>query len=200
MMRIALGAVVAVSMFLGGAARGETPGLPGVPPHEPTAEETIERALEAFDVSASKVRSLRALARARGLLPTVTGSYVRDDLAVDLNASSTGDQNLRRQEATSNLTDNVGVSVQWDFRDLAFNPSEVDVYTLVGVQRDLILEVSRTYFLRQQLMIQRASDPPSEPKAKHILDLRIREFTTLLNAFTNGWFSAERHRRADREH
>ncbi len=178
------------------AASVEAP-IPGVAGSEPSADEAIERALRVFAVSGGDVGSLRTLARVRGLLPRVTGSYFRDDLASNLAGRSTGDQNLQRQEELANLTDNYALSVELDLRDLAFNPSEVDVYGLVSIQRDLILEVSRTYYLRQQLLIQRATNPPVEAGARQILDLRIREFTTLLDAFTGGWFSAESARRAN---
>ncbi len=192
--RILLTSLTSSLVFSSAWAKVESP--PGVPSHEPTAEETIDKALATFAVTDGEVRSLRSLSRTRALLPKVSGTYLRDDLATNLNARLRGDQNVQRDESAAKLTDNYSVSVEWDFRDLAFNPSSVNVYNLVAVQRNLILEVSRSYYLRQQLLIQRATSPPSDPKARHILNLRIREFSTLLDAFTKGWFSAESQRRA----
>ncbi|MEM7675237.1 MAG: hypothetical protein AAF449_04440 [Myxococcota bacterium] len=162
---------------------------PGVPAGEPSPEATIDKALGHFRVTRDVVGTLGTLARVRGLLPTVSGSYLNDSLSTNLDSQTRGDSNLNRVDIGDNATDHVAVSATWDFRELVFNPSEIDVYALVSLQRDLILEVSRTYYLRQQLQIQRATNPPKDAKARHILDLRIREFTTLLNAFTGGWFT-----------
>lgn len=173
-----------------------TPLPPGVDPNEPSADEAIEAALSRFAVTRSDFGGLRTLARARGLLPRLTGSYGRDDQSTGLESESVGATVVRRVDEGALLEDRFGVAAEWDLRDLAFNPSEMEVYGLVSIQRDLILEVSRTYFLRQQLIIQRASSPPEDAQARHILDLRIREFTVLLDAFTDRWFSAETRRRA----
>lgn len=182
-----------------GAAAPVAPLPPGVDPHEPSAEEAIRAALSAFSVTRSDVGGLRGLARARGLLPRLSGSYGRDDQDSRSRAESVGATVTQRDEEGDLAEERYGVAAEWDLRDLAFNPSEMEVYGLVSIQRDLILEVSRTYFLRQQLIIQRASNPPEDAQAGHILDLRIREFTVLLDAFTDGWFSAETQRRAERE-
>lgn len=176
--------------------RGPTPARPpGVPKGEPSPEETIDRALEHFRVTRDVVGTLGTLTRVRGLLPTVSGTYFRDSLVTSLDSETRGDSNLDRLDSGDNATDNIAVSATWDFRDLVFNPSEIDVYALVSLQRDLILEVSRTYYLRQQLQIQRATSPPRDRKARVVLDLRIREFTTLLDAFTGGWFTRSSRRK-----
>lgn len=192
---LATSACLAIAALSSGSALGQSPALPGVARAEPSADETIQKALATFAVTSASVGGLRTRARLRGLVPRVSGNYLRDDGDGQLGSQTRGDQNVLRDETSTSLTDTFGASVEWDFRDLAFHPSEVDVYGLVGVQRDLILEVSRTYFLRQQLLIQRVSEPPDSAAARQILDLRIAEFTVLLDAFTEGWFSAETQRR-----
>jgi hypothetical protein len=70
-----------------------------------------------------------------------------------------------------------------------FNPAEVQVYGVIGIQRDLALEVTRTYYLRKQLVLLRKTKPPEDPVSAATLDLRIDEYTALLDALTGGWFS-----------
>jgi hypothetical protein len=97
-------------------------------------------------------------------------------------------------ENTDTRTNSVTVGGVWDLRELAFNPSEVQVYGLVGIQRDLILEVTRTYFLRRQLLVRLALRPPADQLARATLDLRVEEYTAILDALTGGWFSRAQRR------
>jgi hypothetical protein len=57
------------------------------------------------------------------------------------------------------------------------------------MQRDITLEVVRTYYLRRQLQIRLALKPPADPLAVAMLELRIEEYTGILNAMTGGSFS-----------
>ena len=70
-----------------------------------------------------------------------------------------------------------------------FNPAEVQVYGLIGVQRDLMLETVRVYYLRRQLFVRFLTAPPEDPVAREALLLRIDEFTAFLDVLTGGWFS-----------
>ena len=90
----------------------------------------------------------------------------------------------------------------WDLRELVFNPAEVQVYGLIGVQRNLMLETTRIYYLRRQLFVRFLNRPPEDPIAREALLLRIDEFTALLDVLSGGWFSrttATRARAARRE-
>jgi hypothetical protein len=86
----------------------------------------------------------------------------------------------------------------WDLRELVFNASEVQVYGLIGVQRDIMLESIRTYYLRRQLMLRMLLRPPEDPLALAALEMRIDEFTAVLDVLTGGWFSEEAARRRGR--
>ncbi|MEO1171465.1 MAG: hypothetical protein AAFX94_05350, partial [Myxococcota bacterium] len=158
--------------------------------------ETVQKALENFSVDRGSVRTLRVLARTRALLPRITGSYDQFDSTTDFNSEQTGEpESFLRDEDTILDQERLGVGIEWDLRDLIFNNNEVQIYGLVSLQRDIILEVSRTYFLRRQLLIQKQSNPPKDQRAADILDVRILEFTSLLDVFTDGWFSREAARR-----
>lgn len=191
-MRLVLAFVFAVIVLLpGGNASAQDRSR-----YEPTAPEVVQKALENFSVDRGSVRTLRVLARTRALLPRITGSYDQFDSITDFNAEQTGEPEsfLRNEDAILDQ-ERLGVGIEWDLRDLIFNNNEVQIYGLVSLQRDIILEVSRTYFLRRQLLIQKESNPPKDPRAADILDVRILEFTSLLDVFTDGWFSNESQRR-----
>ena len=72
----------------------------------------------------------------------------------------------------------------WDLRELVFNPAEVQVFGLIGVQRDIMIEATRTYYLRKQLILRKLYKPPQDPMAAQALDMRIDEFTALLDVLT----------------
>jgi hypothetical protein len=158
---------------------------------EPTASETVRKALEYFRVSPEAFDRLRSAAQIRGWLPTIATGYRFYDLGVDGVEQRTGTDpfgaNANRNDRYNSFT----VGAIWDFRQIVFNPSEVQIYGLVGVQRDVMLEVTRTYFLRRQLVLRLALDPPSEPLSRASLELRIDEFTAILDVLTGAWFSEE---------
>ncbi|MBI3179380.1 MAG: hypothetical protein HYZ27_06935, partial [Deltaproteobacteria bacterium] len=96
---------------------------------------------------------------------------------------------------TSRALNALSVGAVWDFRELMFNPAELQVYGILGVQRDVMLEVTRTYYLRQQLLLRRDLEPPQDAMAQKSLDLRIDELTSTLDVMTGGWFSRTTERR-----
>ncbi len=165
--------------------------------YEPTAAQTVKKALGYFRVSPEAFDSLRSAAQTRALLPTIAAGYRFYDLAVD--AREIDDVvPLDGVQARNDKYNSFTVGAIWDFRQLVFNPAEVQVYGLVGVQRDVMLEVVRTFFLRRQLVLRLALRPPQEPLARASLELRIDEFTGILDVLTGAWFSQESARRRAR--
>ena len=162
--------------------------------HEPLVQEVSSRALDHFRVDPARFDRLRRSARTRGLLPILAAGWRLDDDNFARNEDQ-GPMPLNAVETTNRQINSVNVGALWDLRQLAFNPAEVQVYGLVGVQRDILLEVTRTYFLRRQLQLRLALRPPTEPLAQAALELRIQEFTAILDVMTGGWFSREAMRR-----
>ena len=166
--------------------------------HEPSVAETTRQALEYFRVNPDAIDGLRTSARTRALLPVVAAGYQygqdRSELFYDQQITSpqTRDQN------SAGTSHGVSAGVLWDLRQLGFNPAEVEVYGLVAVQRDVMLEVTRTYFLRRQLQLRLALRPPEDPLAYAALELRVNEFAAILDVLTGGWFTetVEERRRA----
>lgn len=156
---------------------------------EPKIREVVQEALRYFRVNPEAIESLRSAARRRALLPLVAGGYRFDSDKLARFEEQTITDPRQNNEDTNRRTNSVSVGAVWDFRELVFNPAEVQAYGLVGVQRDLILEVTRTYYLRKQLVLLKRTKPPEDPVSLATLELRIEEYTALLDALTGGWFS-----------
>jgi hypothetical protein len=156
--------------------------------HEPTAAETVRAALRYFEVEPSDLQALRRDARLRGLLPTLGGNYTyRDDRTASFEAITPTPQNTDLSGEV--VINTIGAGIQWDPRDLVFHPDQVNIYGLIGVQRDLMLEVLRAYFARRQLAMTIMLRPPEDPIAMASLVLRVEEFTAVLDMMTGEWFS-----------
>lgn len=165
---------------------------------EPEVADTAQEALRYFRVNPDALDGLRSASRTRALLPVIAGGYqyalTRDESfsQQDITAPNQIDAN---SAGTGHMA-NVGVL--WDLRQLGFNSAEVEVYGLIAVQRDILLEITRTYFLRRQLQLRLRLRPPEDALAYAALELRILEFTATLDVLTGGWFSEESDRRRSR--
>lgn len=168
------------------AAEEPAPGKPA-PTGEPKVNEVVQEALRYFRVHPAAIDSIRSSARTRALLPVIAGGYNYGDDKFKRNETQSPTP-LSADENTTRRTNGISVGAVWDFRELVFNPAEVQVYGLVGIQRDIMLEVTRTYYLRRQLLLLRTK-PSEDPLAAQTLDLRIEEFTATLDVLTGGWFS-----------
>lgn len=171
---------------------GASPGAGGgarALAREPSVAEVSREALRYFRVNPDAIESLRSSSRTRALLPLVAAGYRYDDDKFARFEEQMIFEPRQNNEDTNRRTNSVSIGAVWDLRELVFNPAEVQVYGLVGIQRDILLEVTRTYYLRKQLLLLRATQPPQDPVTAATLDLRIDEFTALLDAITGGWFS-----------
>jgi len=156
---------------------------------EPTVAETMHAALRYFRVDPDNFDSLRTSARTRALLPTLAAGYRFDDDRYARQEDQTISTPLRWDEQTNSRVNTISVGAVWDLRELVFNPAEVQVYGLIGVQRNIMLETTRVYYLRRQLFVRFLLGPPEDPIAREALVLRIDEFTAQLDVMTGGWFS-----------
>jgi hypothetical protein len=156
---------------------------------EPSASEVLLTALQYFRVHPATIDALRASSHYRALLPVLSGigSLGGTGGAAAQAVSITNPQNTVGNTATESYSASVGAS--WDLRELVFNPSELQVYALVGIQQDLVHEITRTYFMRRQLQIRLALRPPQDLVIRAMLDLRVAEYSAILDGMTGGWFS-----------
>ncbi len=171
--------------------------------YEPTADEVVQAGLRFFRVHPEALEDMRTRATARSLLPQLEGQYGYTD-----GRSAQAERQMPNplETATDNAerTHDIRVSATWDLPGLVFNDSQVQVYALIGIQRDLMLEVLRAFYARRQLVLSAALRPPEDPIALASLLLRIDEFTATMDALTGAWFSRalrmgrERARREER--
>ena len=157
---------------------------------EPDVSEVVEVALRYFRVHPDVLDSLRTKAKTRALLPLLATGYRFDDDQFT-RAETQNPVPVNIDEATAARNNAISVGAVWDLRELVFNPAEVQVFGLIGVQRDIMLEATRTYYLRKQLILRKLYKPPQDPMAQAALDMRIGEFTALLNVLTGGWFGQQ---------
>lgn len=156
---------------------------------EPKAPDVVRMALDYYRASPEEMASLRSSARWRGLMPVVSGF-------VGYNSTGTASAQAQTISNPQNVVINAAQAVTvftggiaFDLRELVFNPAEIQTYAVLPMQRDITLEVVRTYYLRRQLQIRLALKPPADPLALATLELRIEEYTGILNAMTGGSFS-----------
>lgn len=154
---------------------------------EPQPRETAIAALRYFRVHPEALDALRSKARLRALMPSIQGSYrYADATSAEISRQTptpvNTDQNFARRDDTAS------VNASWNLPELVFNGDVLQVYGLVGVQRDLMLEVLRAYFARRQLALTVELRPPADAIALASLVLRIDEFTATLDLLTGGWF------------
>jgi len=154
---------------------------------EPAVEDVQEAAMRHFRLESSTIDGLRSRATSRALLPTVwvggnisqfeRDRSVRDPLAV-LQTTDLSDDHVLGGSA----------SLEWQLSETIFNPAELQTYALVGYQVEVLKEVTRLYFIRQQVMLSLIVDPPTDIRARAALELRVAEFTSLIDSYTGGQY------------
>lgn len=158
---------------------------------EPKVAEVVDVALRYFRVHPEVMDELRSKSHTRAFLPLLATGFRFDDDRYARVETQRPDPNLNIDESTNTRQNAISVGAVWDLRELVFNPAEVQIYGLIGVQRDIMLEATRTYYLRKQLVLRKLYKPVEDPMAAAALDMRIDEFTAILDVLTGGWFSKQ---------
>lgn len=161
--------------------------------HEPKIRQVQVAAINYYNVSPSKIASLRTRTRTKALIPGisvgVTNSLSSFNRAVDdIIFRNVGIAKLEEQSA-----DFFGfsASASWSLDRLVFNAEELDVMSLIGIQDGLQREVTALYYVRRRLQIEILLNPPKELASRLSGRLRLEELTGLLDAYTGGYFSKE---------
>jgi hypothetical protein len=96
----------------------------------------------------------------------------------------------------------------WDFRDLAYEPEQIDLSRearlVIGLRDDVLDEVNQVYFERLSVEAELASSQGVEPGPEVVdaqtrrfnLELRIAQLDAALDAWTGGWWSEASERTA----
>jgi hypothetical protein len=155
---------------------------------EPGIIDVHRAALRYFRVNPEEVERIREKSVRRAAAPrlTISGRYEWTDSSRDILPQQI---NLYTYDNyTSNLAGGV-VSLEWDLSGAVFNPAQLQTYALIGIQMNILKEVTRLYFVRRQLQLSLLTSPPADPQDRLAMQFRVDEFTSLLDSFTGGWFS-----------
>lgn len=155
---------------------------------EPGIIEVHRAALRYFRVNPEQVERIREKSVRRAAAPrlTLSGRYEWTNSARDLVFSQTGART--DDDYGSNLAGGV-VSLEWDLPGAVFNPAQLQTYALIGIQMNILKEVTRLFYVRRQLLLSLLADPPADPQNRLAMQFRVDEFTSLIDSFTGGWFS-----------
>lgn len=157
---------------------------------EPTVEEAIEEAMDHFGLGTDRIASLRRRANLSALLPQVEASTRSNtsDLTLDRYDFVTLPDQIAAQDLGEGSVTEYQVSAGWDLSQLAFNPSSLDINSMVTLHQDLAEEVISAYYLRRRLMLSLAMNPPDDPVTRASLEMRLQQATATLNALTGDLF------------
>ena len=155
---------------------------------EPSVIEVHRAALRYFRVHPEAVERIRRVAVRRAGAPvrTITGRY--EYVNSNRDVAVTPDYQFTDDSFGSNVAGG-SLSLTWNFPGLVFNPAELQTYALVGIQMNVLKEVTRLYYVRRQLLLSLLADPPDDPRTHVAMRMRVEEFTSLIDSFTGGWFS-----------
>lgn len=155
---------------------------------EPSVIEVHRAALRYFRVHPEAVERIRRVAVRRAGAPvmTITGRY--EYVNSNRDVAVTPDYQFTDDSFGSNVAGG-SLSLTWNFPGLVFNPAELQTYALVGIQMNVLKEVTRLYYVRRQLLLSLLADPPDDPRTRVAMRMRVEEFTSLIDSFTGGWFS-----------
>jgi hypothetical protein len=176
--------------------------------HEPTVQQVQEAAVRYYQVHPDRIKSLRASAQLKALLPVLSAGF----------ANAVGSQKRVLQDGLflrleSGWKENEGINLDsmafqvgatWNLDRLVFNAEVLDVQSLIGILDGVVREVTTIYFIRRRLQIDNLLRPPTDLASKISSTIRIDELTGLLDAMSGGYMSkalknARRSSRARRE-
>ncbi len=159
-------------------------------------------AIRYLDLDSRRWRSrFRGLGR-RGWVPT---------LSLDLDAETDRDRSYDDDQSfvsgdTRYLHDRddsrghrfaAGLALTWDFPSLAYDDDWDDlsreVRQLITLRDDVLDELNQLYFERQRVLLDLAARPPGDPESD-VLRVKAEELAAGIDAWTGGWFGAERAR------
>lgn len=152
---------------------------------EPPVDAVQDAAMRHFRLESGTIDGLRSRATSRAFLPSVTVSgdlsqLDRDRSVVDPIAA------LQTADLSNDRVLGATAALEWNLSETVFNPAELQTYALVGYQVEVLKEVTRLYFIRQQILLSLLVDPPADLRARAALELRVAEFTSLIDSYTGG--------------
>lgn len=159
--------------------------------HEPKIREVQVAAIKYYNVSPSKIASLRSRTRSKALIPGISVGFTNSLSSFNRSVDDIIFRNVGIAKLEEQNADFVGfsASASWSLDRLVFNAEELDVMSLIGIQDGLQREVTALYYVRRRLQIEMLLNPPKTLASRLSGRLRLEELTGLLDAYTGGYFS-----------
>ncbi|MDP2343808.1 MAG: hypothetical protein Q8O67_22810 [Deltaproteobacteria bacterium] len=160
---------------------------------EPSIESVQAAALQNFGVNPDRISGMRSAAAWKAAIPTLevsggaTGANIDDTTVLD--EYDPTKPWVTRGAKGSALE--VRTTLAWDLPRIAFNPEELDVAGLAGVQKDIIVRVTQVYFARRRAQLALISAPSKDPLKRMNQEMRVEELGAVLSGLTGGWFATE---------
>jgi hypothetical protein len=166
---------------------------------EPTLEELKRAALKYQDADKHTSRHWRTAPNRSALLPTL--KFVFDhDVERDENLDRYQDE-PDRWGADSDRDYGFQISAQWRLDELIFNSDEIRVWNALAdraSRRESILMILVSYYFeRRKLQLERHLVPPTDLMEMAMLNLRIAELTSSIDALTGGYLSRALEKNSD---
>lgn len=161
--------------------------------YEPTIEQVQRWAIHHAEVEPEKIERWRRQAKMKAYLPDLSISAGKDrGTTVDLDRGGTNDPD-RYIIGPEDRAFNMDVSLSWDLGDLIWNDDQtsIDVRSrlMVQLRDDILDEVTRLYFERRRLQIDRELAPTKDVRLQVAQELRLQELTAQIDGLTGGEFS-----------
>ncbi len=163
--------------------------------HEPSMEQVQQWAIRYADVHPEKILRWRKGAQAKAYFPQLSVALNRQrDENVDVaeEGTTTPDHYI---VGPDEQTFDFNVSLKWDMGDVIWSDSQtsIDVRSrlMVQLRDDILDEVTRLYFERRRLQIERELSPSKDIRLQVTQELRFQELTAQINGLTGGEFSRQ---------
>ncbi|MDJ0866501.1 MAG: hypothetical protein QNK03_10365 [Myxococcota bacterium] len=191
--------VAARSGLLSGGPAAEH-GAVQAPLCEPPVAAVQRAALRYTELDRRAVSRMRRGVRRRGFWPQVDlrAAYARDDdhgRDYDQTFVSGSTRHLWDRDRGRRRERAIAVELHWDLGDIWYHPEEIDVSTearrVVELRDDVLDEINQLYFDRLRALGDAEQAPPGSSEGA-AARLRADELAAGLDAWTGGWFGAER--------
>lgn len=163
---------------------------------EPQIGQLHAWAIDYADVSNQKIRTWQRQARNRALWPSLSIGIDGDqdaDISDTIYGSSSGSIVIGPDEKSNGRAYGWDVSLSWDLADFVWSTDQTSIDSraklMVELREDILDQITRVFFERRRLQIDRLSrqDMPAQEQVE--ADMRIDELSALLDSLTGGRFS-----------
>ena len=167
---------------------------------EPSVQAVQERAMRYAEIHPELIQAWRRRSSYSAILPQLRVTYRRNVEEDTRLIEQPG--NPDRWQWDWDDDHQVTTVARWDLDDLIFNTDELRVSSesvrLVRLREGVLNQVTKLYFERRRLQIERDLSPTHDVAAAVRREMRLHELTAQIDAMTGGWFSEELMKAASR--